>query len=81
MAQNMGLVDRVIRLLLAILVVVLLATNQISGWLGTVLGILAVILALTSLFGVCLLYRPFKFSTKARQSAPPPEAPPPPEEG
>jgi Inner membrane protein YgaP-like, transmembrane domain len=76
MTQNMGLVDRAIRLLLAILVVVLFAAGRISGWVGTVLGILAVILALTSLFGVCPLYMLLKFSTKAHQSAPPAETPP-----
>jgi len=77
MAPNMGLVDRGIRVLFAILIVVLFATNRLSGWLGTVLGILAVILALTSLFAVCPLYIPFKFSTKARRPAPPAEALPP----
>ena len=81
MTQNVGLADRIIRLLLAIVVVILLATNQISGVLAIVLGILALILALTSMFGVCPLYLPFKFSTKARRPAPPPEEPlPPPEE-
>ncbi len=81
MTQNMGLADRVIRLLLAIVVVILLATNQISGVLAIVLGILAVYLALTSMFGFCLIYLPFKLSTKARRPEPPQEAPPPPEEG
>jgi hypothetical protein len=80
MAQNMGLVDRAIRLLLAILVVVLFVSGRISGWVGTVLGILAVILALTSLFGICPLYLPFKISTKARRSVPPIETLPPPDE-
>jgi len=81
MTQNMGLADRIIRLLLAIVVVVLIATNRISGVLATVLGILAVIFALTSMFGVCPLYLPFKLSTKARRPELPPETPPPPEEG
>lgn len=79
MTQNVGLVDRSIRLLLAILIVVLFAANRISGWVGTVLGIVAIILALTSLFGVCPLYMLFKFSTKAPRPEPPQEAPPPPE--
>jgi 1,4-dihydroxy-2-naphthoate octaprenyltransferase len=79
--QNMGLVDRVIRLLLAIVVVALFVANRLSGWLAIVLGILAVILAVTSMIGFCPLYLPFKLTTKARQPAPPPETPPPPEEG
>jgi hypothetical protein len=79
MTQNMGLADRAIRLLVAILIVVLFAAHRISGWVGIVLAIVAIILALTSLFAVCPLYLLFKVSTKARRPTPPAETPPSPE--
>jgi len=64
MKKNMGTVDRVIRVLLAVVVAVLYLTGTISGTLAIILGIIALIFLLTSLFGFCPLYAPFKFSTK-----------------
>jgi small-conductance mechanosensitive channel len=69
MKKNMGLVDRSIRTVLALVVIVLYLTNQISGLLAIILGIIAVIFLLTSLFGVCPLYIPFKISTKKKQKS------------
>jgi hypothetical protein len=59
-----GTTDRVIRVLLAVVVAVLYFTNQISGTLAVILGLLAVILVLTSVVSFCPLYLPFKLSTK-----------------
>jgi hypothetical protein len=64
MKKNMGTVDRVIRILLAVVVAILYLTNQISGTLAIILGLFAVIFVLTSLIGFCPLYVPFKLSTK-----------------
>ena len=63
MKKNMGLVDRTIRTLLAVVVAILYFTNQISGVAAIVLGIFAVIFLLTSLVSFCPLYTPFKLST------------------
>jgi K+-sensing histidine kinase KdpD len=68
MKKNMGSADRVIRLLLAVVVVVLLATNAISGTLAVILGILAVNFLVTSAIGFCPLYLPFGISTKKKSS-------------
>ena len=68
MKKNMGSADRVIRLLLAVVVVVLLATNAISGTLAVILGILAVIFVVTSAISFCPLYLPFGISTKKKSS-------------
>ena len=62
--KNMGTADRIIRLLVAAVVAVLYFTGTISGTLGLVLLILAVIFLVTSFFAFCPLYLPFKFSTK-----------------
>jgi hypothetical protein len=64
MKKNVGTTDRVIRVLLAVVVAVLYFTNQISGTLAVILGLLAVILVLTSVVSFCPLYLPFKLSTK-----------------
>ena len=62
--KNMGTADRIIRLMIAAVVAVLYFTGTISGTLGLVLLILAVIFLVTSFFAFCPLYLPFKFSTK-----------------
>jgi len=47
--KNMGSADRIIRVLVAIAIALLYFTRQISGTLGIILGILAIIFLLTSL--------------------------------
>ncbi|MDH4196034.1 MAG: DUF2892 domain-containing protein [Candidatus Aminicenantes bacterium] len=66
MKKNMGSVDRTIRVLLAVVIAVLYFTKQITGTWGTILGILAIIFLLTSAFGFCPLYVPFKISTRKK---------------
>ena len=63
MKKNMGTIDRIIRILLAIVVVILYMTGSISGTAAIILGILAVVFVLTSLIGFCPLYVPLKIST------------------
>ena len=66
MTKNMGTVDRVVRILIAVAVAVLYFTGQIGGTLAAVLGALAAIFVLTSLVGSCPLYLPFGLSTRGR---------------
>lgn len=63
MKKNMGTVDRIIRIILAIVVAVLYFTGQITGIAAIILGILALIFVVTSAIGFCPLYVPFKIST------------------
>jgi hypothetical protein len=63
MKKNMGNVDRIIRIILAIIVAVLYYTGQITGIAAIILGILALIFVVTSAIGFCPLYVPFKIST------------------
>jgi hypothetical protein len=67
MKQNMGVIDRVVRVALAIAVLVLYLTGLISGLAAIVLGVLAVIWVATSTIGYCPLYLPFKISTRAEK--------------
>jgi len=52
----MGNIDRIIRILVAIVIAVLFFTNVISGTLGLVLLVLAGVFVLTSLISFCPLY-------------------------
>ncbi len=67
MKKNMGALDRIIRTILAVVVIVLYFTKQISGTAAIILGIIAVVFLLTSLIGFCPLYVPFKISTLKKQ--------------
>lgn len=52
----MGSADRVIRTVLAIMVAVLYATHVISGTIGLILLVVALVFLLTSFFSSCPLY-------------------------
>lgn len=63
MKKNMGTVDRIIRVLLAVVVLILYLTGNITGLAAAILGIIALVFVLTSIIGFCPLYVPFKIST------------------
>ncbi|MBK1442280.1 DUF2892 domain-containing protein [Parapedobacter sp. ISTM3] len=63
MKKNMGMADKAIRILIAVVIGVLYFTNTISGTLAIILGILAVAFVLTSFISFCPLYLPFGIST------------------
>ena len=65
MKKNMGSLDRILRVILAAIVVTLYFTNVISGVLGIVLLVLAGVFVLTSLVSFCPLYAPFGITTCA----------------
>jgi hypothetical protein len=67
MKKNMGVVDKVVRILAAVVILVLYFTHVISGTLAIILLILAGIFVLTSLFGFCPLYLPFGLSTRKKE--------------
>lgn len=63
MKLNMGSVDRTLRLVaaIALVLVVLFVTEGTLSW---VLGAVALVLAATSAVGTCPLYLPFGLSTR-----------------
>lgn len=63
MVKNMGKADKLIRLVVAAIIAVLYFTHTISETLAIVLGIFALIFALTSFMGTCPLYIPLKINT------------------
>ncbi|MFH0893800.1 MAG: DUF2892 domain-containing protein [Bacteroidota bacterium] len=63
MKMNMGMTDKIIRILIAVVVAILYFTNQIPGTLGIILMILSGVFVLTSLISFCPLYMPLGIKT------------------
>ncbi|MEO8195445.1 MAG: DUF2892 domain-containing protein [Thermoanaerobaculia bacterium] len=66
MTQNMGTVDRMLRIAVAIAVAALYFTGRIGGMLAIVLGLFAAVFVVTSFIGTCPLYLPLGISTRKR---------------
>ena len=64
MKKNMGVVDKVIRLVVVAIIVALYFAGQITGTAAIILGIVAVAFLVTSLIGWCPTYVPFGISTQ-----------------
>jgi len=65
--KNMGTLDRIIRLVAVAAVIGAYGLGLIGGTLALVLGAVAVVFLLTSLFGTCPAYMPFGLSTRPRR--------------
>jgi len=63
MKKNMGTIDRIIRLALAVVIIVLYLTGTVPGAAGIILIVIALIFAVTSFIGFCPLYTLLKIST------------------
>lgn len=69
MKKNMGMADRVIRIIIAAIAVALYFMEVITGTLGIILLVLSGIFVLTSLVKFCPLYVPFRLSTCKKEEA------------
>jgi hypothetical protein len=67
MKKNMGTVDKVVRILAAVIIAGLYFANIISGTVAIMLLILAGIFILTSFMSFCPLYLPFGISTRKKK--------------
>jgi hypothetical protein len=63
MNRNMSDVDRIVRVVIAVLFAYLYFGGIVPGALGIVLVVLGVVFVLTSVVSFCPLYKLFKFST------------------
>jgi len=63
---NMGILDRLIRTLLAILFIVLFKFELISGSFGITMLIISSVLLLTSVINHCPFYQLIHFTTRNR---------------
>jgi hypothetical protein len=64
MKRNMGVADRIVRLIIAAVIVVLGITGVISGTLLIILGIVAAAFIVTSILGLCPIYLLLRISTR-----------------
>lgn len=64
MKKNMGVVDKVIRLVVVAIIVALYFAGQITGAAAIILGIVAVAFLVTSIIGWCPTYALFGISTQ-----------------
>ena len=65
--KNMGSADRILRVVVALIVVILFFTKVITGTLAIVLLIVAGVFLLTSLVSTCPLYLPFGIKTSKKK--------------
>ena len=63
MNKNMGNLDKLIRVLLAMVFVILYLTSTVTGTLGLALVAIAVLFVLTGLVSFCPLYTIFGINT------------------
>jgi len=67
MKKNMGTTDKVIRILVAVIFVVLYFTHVVSGVLGIIFLAIAAMFVVTSIVGICPLYTPLGLSTGKKE--------------
>ena len=70
MKLNMGTPDRSVRALVGVVLVALPLMGVVSGIWAGVAWVLAAILLVTAVVGVCPLYLPFGLSTRRDKAAP-----------
>jgi hypothetical protein len=64
MKKNMGTIDRIIRVLVAVVIAVLFFTKTVTGTLGIILLVLGAVFLITSAVSFCPLYLPFGIKTR-----------------
>lgn len=63
MKPNVGNIDRIVRIVVAVLFAALYFGGVVTGTFGIILLVLGVVFALTAAVSFCPLYLPFKIST------------------
>jgi hypothetical protein len=66
--KNLSTSDRIIRVLLAVILGALYLTGQVSGTLGIILALAAVVVLLTSVFTFCPIYALLNISSMKKAS-------------
>ena len=67
MKKNVGTIDKVIRILIAVVVIALYFAKVISGTVAVVLLILSAVLAATALINFCPIWRILGISTRKKE--------------
>jgi len=64
----MGMTDKIIRTLIAVVMLVLYFTNVVTGTIGIVLIVVSLVFLLTSLVSFCPLYTILGISSKQKEN-------------
>ncbi len=67
MKKNMGTIDKVVRIIIAVVFAALYFTGTVPGIAGIVLLVLGIVFVLTSLISFCPLYLPFGINTDKKE--------------
>jgi hypothetical protein len=67
MKKNVGSIDKIVRYLLAVILVVLYFTHVITGLIGIIGLVLAVVFVLTALIGFCPIWWTIKVNTSKKK--------------
>ena len=67
MKKNLGTIDRVLRVLFAVVVAILYFTGTISGAIGLILLVTGLILAVTSFITFCPIYYLLGLSSRKKE--------------
>jgi len=67
MKKNVGAIDKIIRIVVAIIIAALYYFQVITGTLGIVLIVLAIVFLLTGLLNFCGLYAIFGINTGSKK--------------
>lgn len=68
MKKNIGSIDKVVRILIAVVAAALFFTGKVTGTAGIALLAVGAIMLLTSLVGTCPIYLALGASTKGKDS-------------
>ncbi|HQW45915.1 MAG: DUF2892 domain-containing protein [Bacteroidetes bacterium] len=68
MKNNMGTLDKVVRIVIALVIAGLYFAEKISGTTAIILLSLAIIFIITSFLSFCPLYLPFGISTRKKDT-------------
>ena len=69
MTRNVGPEDRVVRLVIAAGLALLIFVGVLEGTAAVIAGVVAAVLALTGLLGMCLLYRLIGVDTSVQEQS------------
>lgn len=67
MKKNVGNIDRIVRIIIAVIIAALYFAGIIQGTLAIILLIVGAILILTSFISTCPLYMPFGINTRKKK--------------
>jgi len=63
MEKNIGRIDRIVRIIIGVVLLITFAENFVQGWLNFLVLLIGIVMLFTGLAGWCCLYTLLGFST------------------